>query len=163
MRPETKQRYCEIVARHLTGERPVEIARVLGVSLRTISRALRWYASQKADLTTEEELELAIASKESLKKQTTERLKELRQGWCVMKTISKGSEITEQTTERVFNPNAEVGLMRIIRDLDTDLTELRSLVRQVKEVAEQDSLTIDISIRDPDDTEEQWMQKIRGE
>lgn len=163
MRPETKQRYCEIAARHLTGERPVEIAQALGVSLRTVSRALSWYASQKANLTTEEELELAIASKESLKKQALERLKELRQGWCVVKTTAKGSEINEQTTERVFNPNAEVGMMRIIRDLDTDLTELRSLLREVKEVAEKDNLVFDITIRSPDDTEEQWMQNIRGE
>ena len=163
MRPETKQRYCEIAARHLIGEHAVEIAAVLGVSLRTVSRALSWYASQKANLTTEEELELAIASKESLKKQALERLKELRQGWLVMKTTAKGGEITEQTTERVFNPNAEVGLMRIVRDLDSDLTELRSLLRQVKEVAEQNNLVYDITISDPDDIEEEWMQKISGE
>jgi AraC-like DNA-binding protein len=163
MRPETKQRYCEIAARHLIGEHAVEIAVVLGVSLRTVSRALSWYASQKANLTTEEELELAIASKQSLKKQAVERLNELRQGWCVMKTTAKGSEITEQTTERVFNPNAEVGMMRIMRDLDTDLTELRSLLRQVKEVAEQNNLVYDITISDPDDIEEEWMQKISGE
>jgi AraC-like DNA-binding protein len=163
MRPETKQRYCEIAARHLTGERQLEISQVLGVSLRTVSRALSWYCSQKADLTTEEELEFAIASKESLKKQALERLKELRQGWLVMKTTAKGGEITEQTTERVFNPNAEVGLMRIVRDLDSDLTELRSLLRQVKEVAEQNNLVYDITISDPDDIEEEWMQKISGE
>jgi hypothetical protein len=166
MRPATRQQYLRIASRYLQGQRALEIADRLGLSLRTVRRGLASFAQQKAALTLGEETELAIAAKEALKQRILKRLKKLQRGWSATKTVTKGDAVLEIVRQNVFSPTSEVGLLRLVNDIDNDLAELRGVLRHVRETYPGDpnaTLEVDISIHGDENEAANYYRNQEGQ
>ena len=126
MRPSTRERYLSITALYLAAESVPSICDSLGVSLPTVRRALAWYAAQRAKLSAEERVSLAINQVKWLKRKAVRRLEQMQ----------KGKKVTSN----------EIGLLKLLASLDERESTLRGLVREI--TADPDAISeVDISIK----------------
>jgi hypothetical protein len=146
MRATTRTLYLKAAGLRLAGLPGVDICKRLSMSARTLRRALAWYASQRVALTVEEELSLAIIAKEMMKRKIMVRLAKLQKGWTCTKTVTAGDKVLETAKERLFSPNSEVGLFRILMELDDSLNELRGILQHVRRNPPEDSGPMELNI-----------------
>ena len=126
MRPSTRERYLSITALYLAAESVPSICDSLGVSLPTVRRALAWYAAQRAKLSAEERVALAVNQVKWLKRRAVRRLEQMQ----------TGKKVTSN----------EIGLMKVIAALDERENNLRGLVRAG--AVDPDAISeVDISIK----------------
>jgi hypothetical protein len=112
----------------MAGEHVTAICEIKQISLPTVKRAMAWFSKQGYELTVTERVGLAIAEKRWLRKKAVTRLVKLQEG----DTVSSN----------------EIGLLKIIRELDTDINNLRGLIRTISPDIDRESIEeVDISIK----------------
>ena len=117
MNKETRDKYIQIFASYKQGIPTHAIADKFDCNVRTIQKAIQWCMKNTVHFTSAEHLEIQLEKIRELKLQTQQKLRKLQDG-TTEKAVKKhyGQEV--ESVERTrYNPNAEVGLLRLMKDL----------------------------------------------
>ncbi len=117
MNAKTKERYIKIFALYKQEIPAHIISERLDCSARTVRQAVKWCIDNALRFTSAEHLEIQLEKIRELKLETRQKLRKLQDG-TVEKAVKKhyGQEV-ESVERRRFNSNAEVALLRLLKDL----------------------------------------------
>ena len=117
MNKTTRDKYIQIFALYKQGIPCHVIIGKMNCSARTVRNAVKWCVDNTLRFTSAEHLEIQLEKMRELKLETRQKLRKLQEG-TTEKTVKKhyGQEV--ESVERTrYNANAEVGLLRLLKDL----------------------------------------------
>ena len=117
MKKTTNDKYIQIFALYKQGIPYYVIADKLNCSDRTIHQAIKWCIDNAPQFTSADYIKIQLEKIRELKLEARQRLQKLRDG-TTEKTVKKhyGQEI-ESIEHQRYNFNAEVGLLRLLKEL----------------------------------------------
>jgi len=117
MNTKTKDKYIKIFALHKQGIPPHVITEKFDCDTRTLQRAVQWCVKNSLKFTSAEHLTIQLEKVQELKLQTQQRLRKVQEG-SMEKSVKKhyGQEV-ESVERTKYNSNAEVALLRLLKDL----------------------------------------------
>ncbi|MHC4270637.1 MAG: hypothetical protein ACYSTS_19575, partial [Planctomycetota bacterium] len=120
----TRDKYIQIFALYKQGIPTYALADKFSCGVRAIQKAIQWCTKNAINFTSAEHLKIQLEKIRELRLEARQKLRKLQEG-TVEKTVKKhyGQEVESVERQR-FNVNAEVGLLRLIKDLTAEESTL---------------------------------------
>jgi len=156
MNAKTKEKYIKIFALYKQEIPAHIIAERLSCSARTVRLAVKWCIDNSLCFTSAEHLKIQLEKVRELKLETRQRLRKIQEGST--ETITKhhyGQEV-EKVKRQKFNFNAEVSLLRLLKDLIAEENRLLGVYDACELPDDKSPTEVKIKIVQDDNSEEDF-------
>lgn len=124
MNDKTHEKYIRIFVLYKQGIPCSTISDKLLCSNRTIKRAVQWCLENAPTFSSAEHLKIQLEKIKELKLEARQRLRQIQEGAAEKTVRTNNGHVVESVERQRYNFNAEVGFLRLIKDLTKEETTL---------------------------------------